>query len=179
MRSDLTERLKSSIREVPNFPKAGVNFYDITTALKNGVLFADVIDFFKLRYAGQSIDAIVGVEARGFIFAAALAYSMKCSFIPIRKTDKLPAQVIRAGYNTEYSRDTIEMHQDALQKGQRVILIDDVLATGGTAKSSIELIHQLGGVVHEAGFLIELPFLNGRTAISTISSVPVFSLLVY
>jgi adenine phosphoribosyltransferase len=156
------ERLKSLVREVPDFPKKGILFYDITTLLKDAEGFRRVIDGFAEIFKNQQIDQIVGVEARGFIFAPAVAYAIGAGFVPVRKPKKLPAATEGVTYDLEYGTDTLEIHRDAISAGQRVLLLDDVLATGGTAAAVVKLIQKLGGQVAGAAFVIELDFLNGR-----------------
>lgn len=154
--------LKSLIREVPDFPKPGILFYDITTLLKDPQGLAAIIDALCQHYGGKGIQVVVGIEARGFIFAPAVAYALKAGFVPIRKPKKLPAATERVEYALEYGTDSVEMHRDAVQPGQNVLIVDDVLATGGTAAASAKLVEKLGGKVAGLGFVIELDFLNGR-----------------
>jgi adenine phosphoribosyltransferase len=168
---------KSHIREVPDFPKPGINFYDITTLLKDSAGLAAVIDSFKQEYANKQIDAVIGIEARGFIFAPALAYSLGVGFIPVRKPKKLPAEVEAVEYELEYGTDSLEIHKDALKPGQRVLVVDDVLATGGTAAAVGKLVGQLDAELAGYGFVIELDFLSGRGKLN--SNAPVFSLIHY
>ena len=168
--------LKKLIREVPDYPKPGILFYDVTTLLKNKTGFKMLIDRFCKHYEGHHIDLVAGVEARGFIFAPALAYSMGAGFIPIRKPKKLPAKAAKISYALEYGTDTLEIHEDAVEKGQRVLLCDDLLATGGTAAAAVELIRSLGGVVDGAAFAVELTFLGGR---AKLPDLEVFSLMKY
>jgi len=154
--------LKTLIREVPDFPKPGINFYDITTLLKDPGGLKSVIEGLIKPYGGEKIDAVIGIEARGFIFAPAVAYALNAGFAPIRKPGKLPAATERITYGLEYGTDTIEIHRDAVRPGQRILIVDDVLATGGTAAAAAELVKKLGGHVMGLGFVIELDFLNGR-----------------
>jgi adenine phosphoribosyltransferase len=170
------DELKKLIREVPDYPKPGILFYDVTTLLKNKIGFKMLIDRFCKHYEGHHIDLVAGVEARGFIFAPALAYSMGAGFIPIRKPKKLPAKAAKISYALEYGTDTLEIHEDAVQKGQRVLLCDDLLATGGTAAAAVQLIRSLGGVVDGAAFAVELTFLGGR---AKLPDLEVFSLMKY
>ena len=156
------EDLKKLIREVPDFPKPGILFYDITTLLKDGGGFRAVIDGLKEHYRDAHVDAVLGVEARGFIFAPALAYALGAGFVPVRKPNKLPGECVRVTYDLEYGTDTLEMHQDAVRPGDRVLIVDDLLATGGTAKATVDLVKRLGGEIHALAFLIELVALNGR-----------------
>ncbi len=154
--------LSSIIRNVPDFPKPGIQFKDITTLLLHGEAFKEIIDGWKERYAGQKVDAIVGAEARGFIFGAALAYAMELPFVPVRKPGKLPAETIAESFELEYGTDTLEVHVDALEKGDRVVLVDDLLATGGTMEAMCRLVERLGAEVVEIAFVVELPPLKGR-----------------
>lgn len=156
------ERLKQLIREIPDFPRKGILFYDITTLLKDAEGFRRVIDGFSEIFRDQKIDLVCGVEARGFIFAPTLAFALGAGFIPVRKPKKLPAETERVTYDLEYGTDTLEIHKDAITPGQRVLLVDDVLATGGTAAAVVRLIHQLQGELVGAAFVIELDFLGGR-----------------
>ena len=156
------EELKALVRSVPDFPKPGILFRDITTLLKDGAAFAAVIGELDGRYRGRQIDAIAGIESRGFIFGAALAARLGTGFIPIRKPGKLPWKTERATYQLEYGTDCLEIHQDAVKPGQRVLVVDDLLATGGTAHAAAGLVRQLGGEVHALAFLVELTFLAGR-----------------
>jgi adenine phosphoribosyltransferase len=154
--------LKSLIREVPDFPKPGINFYDITTLLKDQAGLRAVIDDLGNGYRGKNIDIVVGIEARGFIFAPAVAYALNAGFVPVRKPKKLPAATERVEYALEYGTDVLEIHKDAIEPGQKVLIVDDVLATGGTAKAVAQLIEKLGGNVVGLSFVIELDFLKGR-----------------
>jgi adenine phosphoribosyltransferase len=156
------EELKRLIREVPDFPKPGVLFYDITTLLKDRVGLRGAVDALAEHYAGRKIDRVVGIEARGFIFAPMVAYRLNAGFVPVRKPQKLPAETVSATYNLEYGQDALEMHRDAITPGQEVLIIDDLLATGGTAAAVAQLVEMLGGRVAGIGFLIELEFLKGR-----------------
>jgi adenine phosphoribosyltransferase len=154
--------LKQLIREVPDFPKPGILFYDITTLLKDAAGLRQVIDDLKARYASTPIDLVVGIEARGFIFAPAVAYALGKGFAPVRKPKKLPAETVRAEYALEYGTDALEIHRDAIQPGQSILIVDDVLATGGTAAAVAGLVESLGGKVAGLAFVAELEFLNGR-----------------
>jgi adenine phosphoribosyltransferase len=156
------EDLKAKIRHVPDFPKAGILFYDITTLLQDPVGFRAAIDSLALPYANQGVDVVVGIESRGFIFGAAVADRIRAGFTPVRKPGKLPSKTVRASYALEYGTDALEMHSDAIANGQRVLIVDDLLATGGTARATTDLVKQLGGRVHGLAFLIELVGLNGR-----------------
>jgi adenine phosphoribosyltransferase len=158
--------LKTLIREVPDFPKPGINFYDITTLLKEPGGLRAVTDALRERHAGDVIDRVAGIEARGFIFAPALAYALHAGFVPIRKLKKLPAATERIEYSLEYGSDGVEIHRDAIQPGHSVLIVDDVLATGGTAAAAAKLIERLGGRVAGLGFVIELDALNGRQKLS-------------
>ena len=170
------EPLISLIRSIPNFPKPGILFYDITTLLKNKDGLRDVIDGLKQHYTGLGVDVVVGIEARGFIFAPALAYALSAGFVPVRKPKKLPAECARVSYDLEYGSDVLEVHRDAIREGTRVLIVDDLLATGGTAKAVTNLVEQLGGVVTGAGFAVELTFLGGR---EKLQGYDVYSLLKY
>ncbi len=154
--------LKKLIREVPNFPKPGINFYDITTLLKHPEGLRQTVDALAAQFRGEKVDAIVGVEARGFIFAPALAYHMGAGFVPVRKPNKLPADRASISYDLEYGQDTLEIHRDAIGDGHRVIIADDLLATGGTAKAVVDLVEGLGGRIVGLVFVVELEFLRGR-----------------
>ena len=154
--------LKALIREVPDFPKPGINFYDITTLLKDSGGFKKIIDSFAQHYRSTPIDVVLGIEARGFIIAPAVAYALGYGFIPVRKEKKLPAERARIEYALEYGTDVLEIHKDAVTPGQRVLIIDDVLATGGTAAAVSKLVEMLKGQVAGLGFILELDFLNGR-----------------
>jgi len=170
------EHLKQIIREVPDFPKPGILFYDITTLLKEAAGFKTVIDALQAHYRLTSVDLVLGIEARGFIFAPALAYALGAGFIPVRKPNKLPAQTVRETYQLEYGTDSLEMHADAIQPGQNVLIVDDLLATGGTAAAVGRLVEKLGGKVAGFGFVVELDFLKGR---DKLPGYDVFSLLQY
>ncbi|MBN1935163.1 MAG: adenine phosphoribosyltransferase [Anaerolineae bacterium] len=154
--------LAECIRNVPDFPIAGIQFKDVTTLLKDPEAFAASIETFLNQYADQEIDVVVGIESRGFIWGGVLAYEMGAAFVPVRKPGKLPAETVKAEYTLEYGTNALEMHRDAIQPGQNVLVLDDLLATGGTAKATCELVEQLGGEVVGVAFLIELTFLNGR-----------------
>ncbi|HEV7376072.1 MAG TPA: adenine phosphoribosyltransferase [Pyrinomonadaceae bacterium] len=154
--------LKSLIREVPDFPKPGINFYDITTLLKQPLGLRRTVDALAAQFEGEKVDTVIGIEARGFIFAPALAYHMNAGFVPVRKPRKLPSECASISYDLEYGQDTLEIHRDAVGQGHRVIIADDLLATGGTAKAVIDLVEGLGGEVVGLVFVIELEFLPGR-----------------
>jgi adenine phosphoribosyltransferase len=168
--------LKKLIREVPDYPKPGILFYDVTTLLKDKQGFRSLIDNLCEHYAGHTVDLVAGIEARGFIFAPALAYRLGAGFVPVRKPKKLPAKTASISYALEYGTDTLEIHADAVKPGNRVIICDDLLATGGTASATAKLIQQLGGIVEGAAFAVELTFLNGRTKLN---GFDVFSLIQY
>ncbi|HUK51828.1 MAG TPA: adenine phosphoribosyltransferase [Candidatus Binatia bacterium] len=156
------QHLKKLIREVPDWPKPGILFYDLTTLVADPGGLRDVVETLADRYRGQKIDVVAGIEARGFILAPAVALRLGTGFVPIRKPKKLPWKTSRVTYDLEYGTDTLEIHQDAVQSGQRVLLVDDLLATGGTAAAATELLRQLGGEVAAAAFIVELTFLKGR-----------------
>ena len=168
--------LKKHIRHVPDFPKAGILFYDITTLLKDANGFKATIDLMSTPYIGQNIDVVVGIESRGFILGGAVAERIGAGFIPIRKPGKLPSRALKEIYDLEYGKDALEIHDDAVEKGQRVLIVDDVLATGGTAAAATQLVKKLGGELHGLAFLIELIGLNGR---SRVSGEQVYSVLQY
>jgi adenine phosphoribosyltransferase len=170
------EHLKTLVREVPDFPKPGILFYDITTLLKDKLGFATLIDALSEHYIARDIDLVLGIEARGFIFGPALAYRLNAGFVPIRKPRKLPAETVKWTYDLEYGTDTLEIHKDAIKAGQRVIIVDDLLATGGTANACLQLSQSLGAKVEGMGFVVELDFLSGR---KRFEGTEVFSLLHY
>jgi adenine phosphoribosyltransferase len=162
----MMDNLKAKIRHVPDFPKAGILFYDITTLLQDPEGLHLAIDGLSLPYRDQHIDLVVGVESRGFIFGAAVADRIGAGFSPVRKPGKLPSSTIKATYDLEYGTDSLEMHADAVRHGQRVLIVDDLLATGGTARATTDLVKKLGGTVHGLAFLIELVELNGRAKLA-------------
>jgi adenine phosphoribosyltransferase len=168
--------LKQLIREIPDFPKPGITFYDITTLLKDKQGFRGTIDALQEHYRNASVDVVVGIEARGYFFAPAMAHALGAGFVPVRKPKKLPFQVKSIDYQLEYGTDQLEIHSDAVEPGQKVLIIDDVLATGGTASAVARLIELLGGKVIGLGFVIELAFLHGR---DKLADYDVFSLLQY
>src|ERR1700757_3909507 len=170
------EHLKKLIREVPDFPKKGILFYDITTLLKDKTGLATLIDKLAEHYISQDIDLVLGMEARGFIFAPALAYRLNAGFVPVRKPGKLPAECVRYDYTLEYGSNTLQIHKDAIHKGQRVLIVDDLLATGGTAEATAKLAEALGGKIAGLGFVVELDFLKGR---DKLKGYDVMSLLKY
>jgi len=154
--------IRSAIRDIPDFPKPGIVFKDITPLLSNGRLFAKTIDLIAARYDGQKIDTVLGIESRGFIIGSALAYKLGAGFSIVRKPGKLPYETHRASYELEYGTDALEIHIDALPRNARVVIADDLIATGGTAAATAELVSRLGGTVVECAFVVELAFLNGR-----------------
>ena len=154
--------LRARIREVPDFPKPGILFYDITTLLKDAAAYREAIDLMVSPYHDQRIDLVVGMESRGFIFSAPMAYQLKAGLVPVRKLGKLPAETVSVEYALEYGTNTLEVHKDAIQPGQRVLIVDDLLATGGTVSGTIELVERLAGQVVGLAFLVELDFLKGR-----------------
>jgi adenine phosphoribosyltransferase len=170
------EHLKQLIREVPDFPKKGILFYDITTLLKDKVGFATLIDALSEHYLNSRIDTVLAIEARGFIFGPALAYRLNAGFVPIRKPGKLPAETVKWSYELEYGIDTLEIHKDAVHPGERVIIVDDLLATGGTASACVQLAKSLGAQISGLAFVVELDFLKGR---QKFEGIEVFSLLHY
>ena len=170
------EPLKSLVRTVPDFPKPGILFYDITTLLKDKTGFAQLIDALAAHYIAEEIDLVLGIEARGFIFGPALAYRLNAGFVPVRKPRKLPAKTARVSYDLEYGADALEIHLDAIEPGQRCVIVDDLLATGGTMQATVQLVRQLGGEIAGLGFAVELDFLKGR---EKFPEYDVFSLLHY
>jgi adenine phosphoribosyltransferase len=170
------EDLKVLIREVQDYPKPGILFYDLTTLLKDAKGFHSLVDRLCEQYNGTKVDLVVGIEARGFIFAPALAYRLNAGFVPVRKPKKLPAKTASVTYDLEYGTDQLDIHADSIRPGQRVLICDDLLATGGTAAAAVKLIRQLGGEVVGAAFAVELTFLNGR---AKLPGIHVFSLLKY
>ncbi|CAM3416751.1 adenine phosphoribosyltransferase [Pseudostreptobacillus hongkongensis] len=170
------EKLKELIRTIPDFPEPGILFRDITTALKDKEGLKLIIDDFTERYKDKGIDYVLGADARGFIFGAAIAYNIGAGFVPARKVGKLPAETVRADYSLEYGKNSIEIHKDAFEKDANVLIVDDLLATGGTAKAMVELVEELGAKVYELAFLIELEDLNARNILEGKS---VYSILKY
>jgi adenine phosphoribosyltransferase len=156
------DNLKDKIRNVPDFPKAGILFYDITTLLQDPAGFRIAIDRMALPFTDHGVELVVGIESRGFIFGSVIADRLGAGFSPVRKPGKLPSQTVKCTYDLEYGTDCLEIHDDAVRKGQRVLIVDDLLATGGTASATVNLVKQLGGQVHGVAFLIELVALNGR-----------------
>jgi len=171
-----TKKLRDSLRIVPGFPKPGINFIDITTLVRDGKLLHEVIDHLHERYKNSHIDAVIGIESRGFIFAGALADRLGVGFIPARKPGKLPADTISQSYDLEYGQATLEIHKDAIKKGQKILIIDDLMATGGTLEAVAKLVKKLGGDVAEIWVLVELSFLHGQ---EKIKEYPYYSLLQY
>jgi adenine phosphoribosyltransferase len=174
--ADLLDKLRTGVRDVPDFPKKGIVFKDITPILSDGALFKASIDVFVERCQGKKIDKIVGIDARGFLFGSAVAYQLNVGFVPIRKRGKLPFRTEIAKYSLEYGEAEMEMHTDAMRPGERVVLVDDLLATGGTSAAASALINKVGGELIEAQFLIELEFLHGR---ERLTPTPVISFLKY
>ena len=168
--------LRAKIREVPDFPKPGILFYDITTLLKEPAAYADVIDRMAEPVKDDRIDLVVGMESRGFIFAAPLAYKIGAGFVPVRKLGKLPADTIEVEYDLEYGTATLEIHRDAIAEGQRVLIVDDLLATGGTVLGTMELVRRLGGEIAGLSFMVELTALHGR---DKLGDYPIHTLLTY
>jgi adenine phosphoribosyltransferase len=156
------DALKTKIRHVPDFPKAGILFYDVTTLLRDAEGFRLAVDVLTEPYTQSAIDLVVGIESRGFILGAAVADRLRAGFVPVRKVGKLPSATVRATYDLEYGTDSLEMHRDAIDQGQRVLIVDDLLATGGTARATVDLVKQIGGTVVGVAFLIELVALKGR-----------------
>jgi adenine phosphoribosyltransferase len=168
--------LRQKIRDIKDFPTEGILFKDITTLLKDGPAWRYAVDALASRYQSERIDLVVGVESRGFIFGGAIAHQLRAGFVPVRKLGKLPAKTIEVEYELEYGRDALAMHEDAITRGQRVLAVDDLLATGGTMAATLRLVEQLGGQVAGVAFMIELAFLGGREKLKT---YPVHSLIVY
>lgn len=171
--------LKDSIRDIPDFPKEGVIFKDITTILQNGDKFKKSVEMLFKRYKDKKIDAVVCIESRGFIFGSAVAYNLNVGVVPVRKKGKLPYKTYSATYTLEYGTDTLQIHQDAIKEESNVLIIDDLLATGGTAKAVIELVEKLKGNIVELCFLIELTFLKGREKLQEKKRYPIYSLIKY
>jgi adenine phosphoribosyltransferase len=168
--------LRAKIRDIKDFPTEGILFKDITTLLKDGPAFRAVVDMLAANYANDRIDVVVGIESRGFIFGGAVAHQLGAGFVPVRKLGKLPGKTIEVEYELEYGRDALAMHEDAVQPGQRVLAVDDLLATGGTMAAALRLVQQLGGKVIGVAFMIELAFLKGR---EKLKDYPLHSLIVY
>jgi adenine phosphoribosyltransferase len=176
MVSDSIEKLRAAVRDVPDFPKKGIIFKDITPILGSGKLFRTAIEAFLEQCRGKKIDKIVGIDARGFLFGSAVAYDLGVGFVPLRKKGRLPYKTESAKYSLEYGEAEMELHVDAIERGEKIVLIDDLLATGGTSASAATLIRKVGGDLIEAQFLIELEFLDGR---KKLDSTPVVSFLKY
>ena len=157
------EELKRYVREIPDFPKPGVLFYDITTLLQDPMGLRQAVDQFVWLFAAENVDKVVGIESRGFLFGPVVAYNLNAGFIPVRKPGKLPWETVEQSYELEYGSDSIEMHQDAVKPGERVLIVDDLMATGGTARAAAQLVESVDGVVVALGFLLELTFLDGRS----------------
>jgi adenine phosphoribosyltransferase len=170
------DHLKAKIREIPDFPKPGILFYDITTLLCDAQGFRDTVDALAAPYMGEDIDQVIGIESRGFILGAAVANALGCGFVPVRKPGKLPGKTYREAYSLEYGDNALEIHQEACANQQRILIVDDVLATGGTAKAAVDLVRKSGGKIVGISFLIELDFLSGR---SKLPGEPVYSVLRY
>jgi adenine phosphoribosyltransferase len=168
--------LRAKIRDIKNFPSEGILFKDITTLLRDGPAWRFAVDSLANRYQGERVDVVVGVESRGFIFGGAIAHQLRAGFVPVRKVGKLPAKTIEVEYELEYGRDALAMHEDAISPGQRVLAVDDLLATGGTMAATLRLVEQLGGRVVGVAFMIELAFLHGR---EKLKNYPLHSLIVY
>src|SRR6201981_2120778 len=173
---DAMADLKKLIREIPDHPKPGILFYDLTTLLQDPRGFHALVDRLCQHYNGHKLDIVAGIEARGFIFAPALAYRLNAGFVPVRKPKKLPSKTVSCTYQLEYGTDTLEIHADAIKPGQRVLISDDLLATGGTAAATVELVRKLGGNVVGASFAVELTFLNGR---AKLPGIDVFTMIQY
>lgn len=156
------DHLKATIREIPDWPRKGILFYDVTTLLKNGQCFYEVINALTAPFEDKQVDLVVGIEARGFILAPSVAYGLKAGFVPVRKPGKLPAATHKVSYDLEYGTDSLEIHQDAIDPGQRVLIVDDLIATGGTAKAVADIVEKMGGTVVGLAFMVELTALKGR-----------------
>jgi adenine phosphoribosyltransferase len=176
MRGMDVAELRGKIRDIKNFPTEGILFKDITTLLKDGPAWRFAVDALASQYQSERVDVVVGVESRGFIFGGAIAHQLRAGFVPVRKLGKLPGKTISVEYELEYGRDALAMHEDAIQPGQRVLAVDDLLATGGTMAATLRLIEQLGGKVVGVAFMIELAFLRGR---DKLKNYPVHSLIGY
>lgn len=176
MRANTVQLIKESIKSIPDYPLPGIVFRDVTSLIENGEAFAATIQLFVDRYKDTKIDKVVGTEARGFIFGAPLAAAIGAGFVPVRKPGKLPRNTIQESYTLEYGTDTLHIHHDAIKKGERVLLVDDLLATGGTAEASVKLIQRSGGIIIESAFVIELPALNGSKKLAALG-VTHFSLV--
>ncbi len=170
------EELKKKIREVPDFPKPGILFYDLTTLLKDRDGLRQIVEILSERYIQEGIDQVLGIESRGFIFAPAVALNIGAGFVPVRKPGKLPAETLSHSYELEYGQDTLEIHRDAVEPGQRILIVDDLIATGGTAAATAQMALNLGADIAEFAFMVELEFLNGR---EKLNGHEVFSILKY
>lgn len=170
------EDLKATIREIPDWPKKGILFYDVTTLLKDGDAFQKAVSAMIAPFRDSKVDLVIGIEARGFIFAPTVAFALRAGFVPVRKPGKLPAATHRVQYDLEYGSDSLEIHQDAVRTGQRVLIVDDLIATGGTARAVADMVEKMGGTVLGFSFLVELEFLGGR---QKISKYPLVSILKY
>ena len=173
------EAVKDKIRQVPNFPKEGITFLDITTGIKDAEAMKAMVDYLYEIYKDKKIDYVAGIESRGFIFGMPLAYKLNAGFIPVRKPNKLPAKTVKESYELEYGSDSIEIHADAIEEGATVVVVDDLLATGGTACAACNLIKKVGGKIDSAAFIIELTTLGGAAKIKDITGVDVVSMLKY
>ncbi|MBZ5499392.1 MAG: adenine phosphoribosyltransferase [Acidobacteriia bacterium] len=160
------DQLKAKIREIPDWPKKGILFYDVTTLLKNGQCFYEVVNALTTPFEDKQVDLVVGIEARGFILAPTVAYGLKAGFVPVRKPGKLPAAIHKVTYDLEYGTDSLEIHQDAIEPGQRVLIVDDLIATGGTARAVADIVEKMGGIVVGLAFMVELTALKGRQRIT-------------
>lgn len=174
MKTAEAEHLKGLIRDVPDFPKKGILFKDITTVLKDGPAFAGVVDAIVSEFRGRGISSVIAIEARGFVLGSAVAYALGCGLVPVRKKGKLPCKTHQVKYGLEYGEDCLEIHADALSKGEKVLVVDDLLATGGTMAAVVDLVERLGADIAGLAFFVELGFLNGR---AKLASHPVFSIL--
>jgi adenine phosphoribosyltransferase len=170
------EALKSKVRAIPDFPKPGILFYDLTTLFKDAAGLRQAIDIFTRQYRDAAINKVIGIESRGFILGPPLAYNLDAGFVPVRKPGKLPAATFRASYDLEYGKDTLEIHQDAIEPGERVLIIDDLIATGGTAAAVVSMVRQMSAELVGLGFLVELDFLKGR---ERLPDLDIFSILKY
>lgn len=175
----MPELVKSKIRDIPDFPKPGIVFKDITTAIKCPQTFKRIVDFLTEEFKDTGIDYVAGIESRGFIFGAPLAYNLDAGLVIIRKPGKLPSKVEKVTYDLEYGQDTVEIHKDAIEPGKKVLLIDDLLATGGTVSAAVELIEKTGGKTAGIGFVVELTFLNGLEKIKTDNNAKIVSMVKY
>jgi adenine phosphoribosyltransferase len=171
------EELKRKIREIPDFPKPGILFYDVTTLLKDADGLKAVVEILTERYQNQGVQKVLGIESRGFILGPVLAYRLGAGFVPVRKKGKLPAETVSATYDLEYGTDTLEVHKDAVEPGEKILIIDDLIATGGTAAATVDMVKHLGADILEIAFLIELTFLKGRDKLPP--ELSVFTILQY